>query len=296
MSLVGRLAVLMVAGGIGVTALVPDPPSRTTDVANGYTILAGDFHVHSYPDGLPAWEVVREAHRRRLDVVALTSHNWLAGWTMWTHAPYVPRGAADVIVLPGEELTGVGYHLALVGLSQAVPWHQPSAAAVAATHAQHAVAILAHPAGKAVARAVPDEALAAMDGIEAAHPVMEEDDESRRDLLAMYQRRLALAPATAAVGSSDFHFFAPVGVCRTFLFVRERTAAGVLEALRAGRTVACDARGQTYGPAALTSAVIARCREAASQPADGDTGLTRAGTWLTLAGLLTLVLVGPVKW
>jgi hypothetical protein len=124
---------------------------------------------------------------------------------------------------------------------------------------------------------------------------MEAKDDSRRDLQAMFARALALKPKTAAIGSSDFHYFAPIGVCRTYLFVRERTAAGVMEALGEARTVACDARGLTYGPPALTSLVAEQCRTDASAPADGETRATRAGTWLALAGLLALVLLGPAR-
>ena len=43
-----------------------------------------------------------------------------------------------------------------------------------------------------------------------------------------------------AVGSSDDHGLGRIGLCRTYLFARDDSEEGVLEALRAGRTVVCN--------------------------------------------------------
>jgi hypothetical protein len=284
-------AAALVAAGLVLSGLSRDPLPRARSQANGFTVLAGDFHVHGFPDGIPPWDAAREARRRRLDVIALTSHNTRVGWWLWTHGPRW-RVPGDVIVLPGEELTSIGYHLALVGVTERVAWHQPLVAAVAAAHAQGAVAILAHPSGQAVQRVVTEEGLAALDGVEVAHPSMDRDTKAAEEYREMYARALAANPRTAAIGSSDFHYFEPLGVCRTYLFVRETTAAGVLEALRAGRTVACDASGTVHGPPDLGAIVSERCRQDASLPPDGDSALASAGTALVWAGLLALVLAG----
>jgi hypothetical protein len=196
-----------------------------------------------------------------------------------------------ILVLPGEELTSVGYHAALVGISRAVGWNQSLSDAAAEAHAQGAVAILAHPSGAAFRRTITDAGLRAVDGIEVAHPGMEENSEARRDFLETYARALTLDPATAAIGSSDFHYFAPVGLCRTYVFVHDVTAGGVLDAIRRGRTVACDARGAVYGPADLRPLVADRCRDDQSGP-PGDASAQRVATVLALAGLLALVVAG----
>lgn len=263
--------------------------------ALGYTVLAGDFHVHGFPDGIPPWDTVREARRRRLDVIALTSHNSMRGWWLWTHAPVVPSGADAVLVLPGEELTSAGYHLAVVGVTDTIPWRQPLADSAAAAHALGGVGILAHPSGGTFRRRLTDEGLRAVDGVEIAHPEREMSNDARRDFPKIYDRAIALNPRVAAIGSSDFHYFGPVGICRTYVFVRERTADGVLEALRAGRTAACDGRGRVYGPPGFTSLVADRCRQDQSSPPDGDTAASRAGTVLAWAGLLALVVLGPSR-
>ena len=71
-------------------------------------------------------------------------------------------------------------------------------------------------------------------------------------------------PRFLAVGSSDYHGFSTLGVCRTLVFVVETAHAGgigedgrdateraVLAALRAGRTVVHDLEGRSYGDPAL---------------------------------------------
>jgi hypothetical protein len=171
-----------------------------------------------------------------------------------------------------------------------VPWRQRIPAAVAAAHAQGAVAILAHPAGDAFRRTITDEGLRAVDGIEVAHPLKELSDSLRADFARVYARTVALNPRTAAIGSSDFHYFAPLGVSRTYLFVRQPTPLGVLEAIRAARTIACDPRGRTFGPPRLAALVADRCRADAAAPVDGR--LAGLATLLVWAGLLTLVLAG----
>ncbi len=279
----------VVAAGILLGAVQRDAP-RSPLTWKGYTVLAGDFHVHGTPDGIPPWDAVREARRRRLDIVALTSHNAMTGWWLWRHLPWTPPD--DVIVLPGEELTSVGFHLAIVGLTDTIDWRQTAAAAAEAAHAQGAVAILAHPAGDSFWKHISDADLRAMDGVEVSHPQQELSRNARRDFQAVYRRVIAMKPRIAAIGSSDFHYIAPIGLCRTYVFVTQATPDGVLEALRSARTVACDARGQTEGPPDLAPAVIDRCREDAGAGPAGDTFAARAGAILTWTALVALVLLG----
>lgn len=295
MSRLRALALVAVTAGLVLAGVSARVPAREPATSLGYVVLAADFHVHGFPDGIPPWDAVREARRRRLDVIALTSHNSMAGWWLWTHSPVTPAGAADVIVLPGEELTSAGYHLAVVGLSSTLPWRQSLAEASAAARAQGAVAILAHPSGDALRDRLTDEGLRSVDGVEVAHPQRETSPEARRDFPKVYRRAQAVHPGVAAIGSSDFHYFGPLGVCRTYVFARERTADGVLEALRAGRTVACDGRGKVFGSAAFASAVADRCVDDQLSPPDADTAASRAGTALVWAGLAALVLLGPSR-
>ena len=286
------VAVAVLAGAIALSATIPQTPDRPTVIKDGFVVLAGDFHVHSFPgDGaLPPWAIAREAQRRGLDVVGLTNHNAMLSWRLAQRlAPLT--GTAGAMLIPGEELTSVGYHLAAIGLDRTVAWHQPAAAAVAAIHAAGGVAIAAHP-GRREQRAFDDAAIDALDGVEAAHPQMHVRESDRRDFAAFYARATRRHPGIAAIGSTDFHTLAPIGLCRTFLFARTATVAGVLDAIRAGASVACDGRGQAYGPAHLVDLIRDDCRDAARPPPDAASWRRRASTMAVWLALFALVLLG----
>ena len=124
-----------------------------------------------------------------------------------------------------------------------------------------------------------------LDGAEAVNSVGEQDVADYAD----FRRRASQRnPDIAAIGSSDFHGWPSLGRCRTYLFVRERNDAGVLEAIRNGRTVAEDDAGNLYGDPEL----IARIE--ANRPAgrtDFNRGWRRfsvACGWLGILGLILL--------
>jgi hypothetical protein len=272
------------AAGLVLGSFGPDE-IRVPPFQNGYWILAGDFHVHGFlgDGGLMPWDLAREARRRRLDVIALTNHNQMLAVNLAASWFAVP----GLMILPSQELTAPHYHVAAVGITQPVGWRDSIPDAVAAIHAQGGVAIGAHPAGEYLA-AFDDAALRALDGVEAAHPTMHLHEDERRDIAAVYARGRGVKPTLAAIGSSDFHFTGSIGLCRSYLFAREVTPAAVLEAIRSGRTVACDQNGALYGEPALASVVEADCRTNATlrseKPALDRTALGCA--WLGLLGLV----------
>jgi hypothetical protein len=265
-------------------AAARDTAPRATATSGPYTILQADFHVHSFPGdgGLPPWDIAVEARRRGLDVIALTNHNSTLSWrVMQRLTPEI----AGVMVLPGFELTSAGYHMAVVGLETPVTWRQLPAAAAVAVHERGGVAIAAHPLAPRRSR-WNDAAIDAIDGIESAS-----SNDLVADLATFTRRAMIRRPSLAPIGASDYHYFAPVGICRTFVFVTERSPAGVLDAIRRGRTVACDPRGETYGPAELASSVSGECRRVAGAPPRDRSWvqmLSTAGTWLSLAVLVAL--------
>jgi predicted metal-dependent phosphoesterase TrpH len=286
------LAALLVLTGLLVSMNSDPLPVRRLPARAGYLVVCADFHVHSFPgDGLlPPWDLALEARRRRLDAIALTNHNSTHSWRLaeWLSLTRRPGGA---MLIPGEELTAVGYHLAVAGVTVPVDWRQPAASAAAAIHAQGGVAIAAHPDEKTL-RFLDDAAVAALDGVEVAHPGILVWKDVRRIVLAFYERAKRIHPSIAAIGSTDFHHFAPVGLGRTYVLAGEATQAGILDAIRAGRTVACDGRGEAYGPADLVAMVREDCRRDATSPPDGETALDRLGTWLVWLGVVALVVLG----
>jgi hypothetical protein len=283
---------VVVLGGLMLSTTANSPEARQPVEKAGYTVLAVDLHVHSFPgDGLlPPWDIAVEARRRRLDAVALTNHNSTLSWRLAQRlSAIVPRTGA--MLIPGEELTSSGYHLAVIGVITPLDWRQPAASAARAAHVAGGVAIGAHP-GRWTWPAFDDAALLALDGIEVAHSSVHVSDESRRDLAAFYERALRVHPSIAAIGSTDFHHFAPLGLDRTYVFARPATQAGILAAIRAGRTVACGGQGEAEGPPELVAMTREDCLRNASAPPDGETPLSRAGTWLVWIGLVGLVLLG----
>jgi hypothetical protein len=295
MSVPRLIAILAVLGGLTLSGTGDPLSSRPRVMKAGYLVLAADFHVHSFPgDGfLPPWDIAIEARRRRLDAVALTNHNSMHSWRLARWLSLTDR-AGGAMLIPGEELTAVGFHLALVGITQPAGWRQTAASAAATVHAMGGVAIAAHP-HKQSWPSLDDAALAVLDGVEVAHPSIHVWEDARRDLMEFYDRARRVHPSIAAIGSSDFHHNAPVGLDRTYVFARTATPAGILDAIRDGRTVACDGRGETYGPPELVEMTREDCRRDATAPPDGETPSDRAGMWLVWTGLVALVVLGAEK-
>ena len=109
------------------------------------------------------------------------------------------------------------------------------------------------------------------------------------DFGAFAARAARLRPAIAAIGSSDFHASLAPGFCRTWVLARERSAAGVIEAVREGRTVAMDMDGRVYGNAEAMRLV--RETGAAMPTAQRPTAWTRGAVAAAVLGLLLLMLL-----
>ena len=249
---------------------------------DGFLVAEADFHVHAFlGDGaLPPWDLAREARRRGLDVIAVTNHN--QNYALRLHgALFSPP--LHPIVIPGIEVTTPDYHLAAIGVTRPIDWRLSLPDAIRAIHAQGGIAIGAHPVNRFWDGVQPD-ALFLIDALEVAHPAGS-DAEWRRALDAVYARARQIKPTIAPIGSSDYHFGAPMGAWRTRVLVRELSIAGVLEAVRAGRTVAYDPEGRVFGEQKWIDAVAAAPNRARA----GDNGAQHtamAGAWLALAFLL----------
>jgi predicted metal-dependent phosphoesterase TrpH len=242
----------------------------------GWWILASDLHVHSFfGDGaLPPWDLRREAERRGLDAFVITNHNQVATSLI---GPWLTARSAGPLVVPGEEVTAPNYHLTAVGVRRLVDWRPPLLDVIEAIHAAGGAAIAAHPAEPGLA-AFTDPVLRRLDGIEGVPSSMEVDTPMGRQLHELFERARRANPHIAYIGGSDFHFVGPIGAYRTYLFARERTEAGVVDAIRAGRTVSCDPRGRVDGAEQLQPMVSHDCAAAAG-------GLHGPGPWAIAARL-----------
>jgi hypothetical protein len=112
-----------------------------------------------------------------------------------------------------------------------------------------------------------------------------------REAAAPRRRRHRSRTNGAAIGSSDFHGPGRLSLCRTFVFARENTAAAILEAIRAKRTVVYGRDGQAYGDESLIRLVAIDGRVPAAARRDYSYGwLDRVGQVVGLAGVGLLIL------
>jgi hypothetical protein len=276
-----RLALMLLLVGLAAGTwgepAPPPPPARQ----GPYFVLAGDFHVHSFfGDGaLAPWALLGEARRRGLHVLAITNHNqvFAARLGRWLS----PR-LGGPLVLAGQEVTHVRYHLAAVGLARTVDWRPPAGQVIAAIQAQGGVAIAAHPDG-VYSWGIDDEARSQLDGAELMHPLAYQAA-GAAELADFFTRARARNPGLSAIGSSDFHALSALGLCRTFVFASEVSERGVLDALRDGRTVVIDSQGRPRGRADLLPLVPGSI--AAQPPALPRLRFGGLCAWLGLLGLV----------
>ena len=240
------IALALLAAGLGlgtVSDWLPDhPPKKRGD----RLVLVADLHVHAFPgDGaIGPFNLGREARRRGLHAIALTNHNqvFTARFARWWSQRW-----GGAIIFTGQEVTNPGHHIVALGIHEVVDWRLSPVDTVAAIHAQGGLAIAAHP-DKAYWQSFDRESLRALDGVERRHPLIQTRPDARTELEAFFERaREERDRPLAAIGSSDFHTAAMLGSCRTFVLARAASEAGILEALREGRTTA-HAEGDPLPP------------------------------------------------
>jgi len=283
----GRLAaggLIALAVAIGTGADRAPEHSGPRRVA-GYEVLAGDFHVHVFPQTwslLSPFEAVIEAGRQGLDVIAVVPHDrrWPSPVARW----FAERFGGP-LVLTGEEITTPGYHLLGVGLERSVATNLTAAEAIADVHRQGGVAIAAHPY-RLMWPAYDDAAMRTLDATEVVRPEVSRDAAAGAELREFFNR----APL-AAIGSSDFHGLGSIGFARTLVFARERTAAAVLQAIRTHQTVVFDG-DRAYGDPGLIG--LARSAGlATAYPVLPVPGIWRlVSRTAGVLGLLAMVLLG----
>jgi hypothetical protein len=195
-------------------------------------------------------------------------------------------------ILIGEEVTSRRFHLHGVGLTERVDASAPLHDVIAAIHRQGGIAIAAHPVGRF--QPAFEAELDHIDAAEVMHPLAFGGREGAwrwPEMRAFYDRALASGHRLTAIGSSDYHFFSVLGICRTLIFAKDDEEGAVLDALRAGRTVVHDLDGRAYGDPELIAA-LEREPYAMRQQDYGYRGsgvadrVTRSVGWLGLIGLL----------
>jgi predicted metal-dependent phosphoesterase TrpH len=182
-----------------------------------------DLHMHTnLGDGTasPA-RVLHEAHRRGLDVIALTDHDHLEGAKrvdeLLRREHLASEGAAErrIEMIWGCEVTTRDGHLLGLFISQPVKMLQRAEATIEAIKAQGGLVVVPHPMGRLVpslSRRRIEELLArgyAIDGIELYNP-SPANAGVRAEVC-----RLNETWGLAATGGSDAHFWQHIGAAYT---------------------------------------------------------------------------------
>jgi hypothetical protein len=283
MSVARGMAVVSVVLGVAIGSLLDlnAPAAASAE----HQVLAADFHVHTFfGDGaLPPWEIAAEAKRRGLDVIAVTNHNQMAAARL---GAWLVGRESGLLLLKGEEITAPNYHLVAIGISRSIGWRSSAADAIAAVHAQGGVAIAAHPVR--MFDGYDARAMASLDGTEVASPAIYEEPRSIAELVEFEQRVKGHNPRVAPIGASDFHHRSPLGLCRTYLVVNDRSQQAVLDAIRHGRTVAYDNEGHAFGEPALVQ-IVERHRATVPAPSRTHLIVNMLSVAMVLMGLLGVV-------
>jgi len=235
-----RAGLSLLAGAIVVGTLADRPREREAISLGGYRVLAADFHTHSstWSDGsVTPWGLVIDARYQGLDAIAITGHRQTLDAT-WGRR--LSEKIGGPIVLVGEEIPEIPHHVIAVGIHTTVDSALPIGEQIDEIHRQGGVAIAAHPGEGYWKGFAP--VIHRLDGAEVCHPATFDYPQFRPELEEFWQQSGA-----AAIGSSDFHGPGRLGMCRTFVFVREANANGILEAIRAQRTVVYGRDDQVYG-------------------------------------------------
>jgi predicted metal-dependent phosphoesterase TrpH len=192
-------------------------PARETRVSAPWLGRA-DLHMHTnLGDGTasPA-AVLREARRRRLDVIAVTDHDHMEGAKRVADLLAREDGSVPPIQLIwGCEVTTRDGHFLGLFMERPIKMLQPVEASIEAIKAQGGLCIVPHPLGRLVpslSRRKIEELLARgyqIDGIELYNPSPANGSARAR------VRQLNEQWGLAAVGGSDAHFWQHIGAAYT---------------------------------------------------------------------------------
>jgi hypothetical protein len=170
-----------------------------------------------------------------------------------------------------------------LGVDRTISWRLPAARAIEEIHRQGGVALAAHPTSSSWP-AFDAEAMRTLDGSEVVQSLTFAGEPWAGEMVQFNQRG-----NLTATGDSDYHGLGPLGICRTYVFARENSEQGVLEALRAGRTVVYGPGG-IYGDKSLIPWISEKTMEPPVLTPDG--WLTMLSRVAGVPGLLGVLFLG----
>jgi predicted metal-dependent phosphoesterase TrpH len=263
-------------------------PQRAALRVGPYRVLAVDMHIHTFPfsaSTLAPWDVVLEARRQGLDAIAISGHNEVISGKV---ARWFSRMIGGPTVIASQEVHGPVFHLIAAGIDHTVSWRLSAEEAIDEIHRQGGIAIAAHPTPGAWP-AFSRRALQNLDAAEVAQPVA--FTPGNANAVREFSRRTG----AAAIGSSDWHGMGPVGLCRTYVFAEDDSAAAILAAIRARQTVVVD-RGRVFGNMILAQMAGDRLFDRRTAPESPVWSWLRIASGVCgVAGLLALALFNLPK-
>ena len=195
-------------------------------------MLSVELHTHSSlsHDGRdPVDHLLEQAQSVGLDALAVTDHDEIDA------SLDAVEKAADygLIGIPGMEITSAAGHVLAFGIRETIPAGLPFEATLDRIHDQGGIAVIPHPfqsSRHGVAPHVSTEALASADAIEVYNSRLLTGRANRK------AERFAEAHGLPMTAGSDAHIAEMVGQAITEVGTDDRTVAGILDAIAAGRT------------------------------------------------------------
>jgi predicted metal-dependent phosphoesterase TrpH len=195
-------------------------------------VLSVELHTHSERshDGRdPVDLLLEQAAAVGLDAIAVTDHDAIDA------SIEAAERAADhgLVGIVGMEVTCAAGHVLAFGIEELVPSGLSYEETLDRIHDQGGIAVVPHPFQKTrhgVAAHIDDEQLASADAIEVYNSRLLTGRANRK------AERFALHRNLPMTAGSDAHVSEMVGQAVTEVDADERSAAGILEAIAAGRT------------------------------------------------------------
>ncbi len=196
------------------------------------SVLSVELHTHSERshDGRDPIELLLEqAAAVGLDALAVTDHDSFE--ESERAASLAPE--FDLIGIPGMEVTSAAGHVLALGIDRKIPAGLPFEDTLAEIHDAGGIAVVPHPFQKSrsgVAPNISQEMLSSADAIEVYNSRLLTGRANRK------ARSFAQEHGLPQTAGSDAHIAELVGQAITAVDAPSETAAGIVEAIRDGRT------------------------------------------------------------
>jgi len=185
-------------------------------------LLKLDLHVHTV--GSP------DAHTRIEDLPNIIKARGLDGVAITEHNNFNPPNLAEVLIVPGVEISSRDGHILALGIREGIPSGLPADETITKIHDQHGIAIIAHPHDP-VSKCVKIAFLKVRpDAVETMNA-----DALSFHICNWLARRDAERFGLPEVGGSDSHIPEAVGDVYTVIDASSRDVNGVLEAIKTGK-------------------------------------------------------------